>query len=204
MPMRWSPLGAKGRESRLGANITDGMIRGYDNGGGLARVREDAWESRREFKTQRGWIYQDLRKPDTNIEPYLGSGPQYSWNNKIATVYKSLHTGDKFLPVPGEYALSPGEVPRNGNVPGFYLEGDIVSVGANRQYTQQSVVTNPPPATNPVRPFSFGVPDVPARKKPSYKGIPDVPAKKQPSYKGVPDVARKQPSWGIPDRRMMP
>ena len=147
MNMRWAPLGAKGRESRLGANITDGMIRGYNNGGGLARVREDAWESGREFRTQRGWIYQDMRKPDTSIEPYLGSGPQYSWNNRRATVYKSLHTGDKFLPVPGEYALSPGEVPRNGSTPGFYLEGETVSVGANRQYTNPVVTT--PSTTKP-------------------------------------------------------
>jgi hypothetical protein len=135
MKMRWSPMGGKGREARFGANITDGMHRGYCDGGGLARVRDDAWESRRNFKTQRGWIYQDLRKPDTRIEPYLGSGPQYSWNNKLATVYKSLHTGDKFLPVPGEYALSPGELPRNGSTPGFYMAGDTVSVVSNRMYT---------------------------------------------------------------------
>lgn len=141
MNMRWSPLGAKGRESRLGANITDGMIKGFA-GGGLARVREDAWESQRDFKTQRGWIYQDLRKPDTRIEPYLGSGPQYSWNNKIATVYKALHTGDKFLPLPGEYALSPGEVPRNGSTPGFYMGGETVSVVSNRMYNANSEVTS--------------------------------------------------------------
>jgi hypothetical protein len=151
LDMRFDKLGGKDREVRMGANITDGMIRGFSNGGGLARVRDTNWEAGRHFRTQRGWIYQDMRKPDKRIEPYLGSsGPRYDWNNRLATVYKSLHTGDKFLPVPGEYALSPGELPRNGNTPGFYAEGDVVSLEGTSRPVQDGKVVDPnkpgPPA----------------------------------------------------------
>jgi hypothetical protein len=129
LDMRFDKLGGKDGEVRMGANISDGMIRAFSNGGGLARVRDTNWEAGRHFRTHRGWIYQDMRKPDKRIEPYLGkSGPRFDWNNRLATVYKSLHTGDKFLPLPGEYALSPGELPRNGNTPGFYVEGDTVTL----------------------------------------------------------------------------
>lgn len=156
MPMRYDYLGGKGREPRMGANITDGMKRGFTDGGGLARVYDTNWQSGRQFKTQRGWIYQDLRKPDKRIEPYLGaSGPQYDWSNKLATTYRSFHTGDRFLPAPGEYALSPGEIPRNGNTPGFYIEGDVVSLNQNRGVvTPLGTVLNPDAAGTRAQPMA--------------------------------------------------
>ena len=94
---------------------------------------------------------QDMRAPDTLHEPVMGSTPSYSYNNKIATNYESKRTGDKFLPLPGPYIPSPGEITRGGAYPhtrdlepGNAL-GSIVEslnamegiVGSNRQANQR-------------------------------------------------------------------
>ncbi|MBF9645471.1 hypothetical protein IAI43_12105, partial [Streptococcus pseudopneumoniae] len=55
----------------------------------------------RGFKTQHGLVYQDLRAPDTTLEPIMGSTGRYPWYNKIATIYEAKRTGDLFLPLPG-------------------------------------------------------------------------------------------------------
>lgn len=100
-----------------GSNVQDGSITSHDSFGGPARVYDTNWNSGRGFKTCHGWTYQDLRVPDRRFEPIMGSTGRYSWNNKIATVYEAKRTGDMFLPLPGEYKLAPGEVPRGGATP---------------------------------------------------------------------------------------
>ena len=74
------------------------------------------WNMGRGEQTAYGLIQQDLRAPDKLHEPTLGGIPQYQWRNKLATVYQAKRTGNKFLPLPGTYALSPGEMPRGGQV----------------------------------------------------------------------------------------
>lgn len=61
--------------------------------------------------------YQDLRAPDKLTQPLMGSTPDYSWHNKLATNYEAKRTGDKFLPLPGGYQPSPGELTRGGMYP---------------------------------------------------------------------------------------
>lgn len=58
-----------------------------------------------------------MREPDKRVEPILGSTPSYSYQNKLATVYEAKTRGEKFLPLPGGYIPSPGEVPRGGAFP---------------------------------------------------------------------------------------
>lgn len=58
-----------------------------------------------------------MREPDKRVEPILGSTPNYSYQNKLATVYEAKTRGEKFLPLPGGYIPSPGEVPRGGAFP---------------------------------------------------------------------------------------
>ena len=58
-----------------------------------------------------------MRAPDKLTTPIMGATPDYSWHNKIATNYESKHTGDKFLPLPGPYIPSPGEMTRGGAYP---------------------------------------------------------------------------------------
>lgn len=117
MPLRFDPYFAGKREIFLGSNVQNGTIASYDSGGGPSRTVDSNWGGRRRFKVSNGWIYQDLRAPDKLTEPLMGATPDYSWHNKLATVYESKHTGDKFLPLPHGYIPSPGELTRGGAYP---------------------------------------------------------------------------------------
>lgn len=79
-------------------------------------VLDSAWNMGRSENTDYGIIQQDLRAPDKLHEPIVGSIPQYQWRNKIATVYQAKRTGDRFLPLPGPYQVSQGEMVRGGQV----------------------------------------------------------------------------------------
>ena len=79
-------------------------------------VYDSAWNMGRSENTAYGMMQQDLRPPDKLHEPTLGSIPQYQFRNKIATVYEAKRTGNKFLPLPGRYAVAPGEMVRGGQV----------------------------------------------------------------------------------------
>lgn len=116
MPIRYDPVFSGKNEVRTGSNITDGMQVGYDGGGGAARVEDTNWGMRRDFQTGYGYMYQDLRPSDRTDEPILEDLPQYGWKNQVATIYNAYSTGDKFLPLPGGYALG-GSTARGGAYP---------------------------------------------------------------------------------------
>lgn len=101
----------------VGSNVQDGDKPSYTSDGYQARVMDSNWQSGRGFKTAHGWVIDDVRAEDRLHEPYLGSTPQYSWKNKIATIYNARRTGDLFLPLPGGYVPSPGEIMRGQVVP---------------------------------------------------------------------------------------
>jgi hypothetical protein len=115
MPLRFDPNNAHGAEPFHGSNVSDGFHTSFYDDGGPAHTIDSNWGGRRDFKTSHGWIYQDVRCPDKRVEPIVGSTPQYSWHNKIATTYNARRTGELFLPLPGEYRLAPGEIPRGGS-----------------------------------------------------------------------------------------
>lgn len=117
LPTRYEAWASGGNAPFLGSNVQDGQHIGYDNGGGPARLLDSNWSGQRSFKTRRGYYMQDLRPADKLVEPYVSSLGDYSWRNKVATTYDALRTGENFLPLPGQYRLAPGEVPRGGNVP---------------------------------------------------------------------------------------
>jgi hypothetical protein len=116
MPLRFDPYFAHQNEVFLGANIQNGQSISYVSGGGPARTIDSNWGGRRDFKTAHGTVYQDLRASDKLHEPRTGETPHYGWNNRIATTYQSLRTGDKFLPS-GGYAPGLFETPRGGQTP---------------------------------------------------------------------------------------
>jgi hypothetical protein len=117
LPLRFDPHFAGKNEIFLGANVSDGQKVGYCSGGGPARLLDSNWESARSFRKCEGWLIQDLRAPDDRVEPFVGSTFDYSWRNKIATVYEAKRTGENFLPLPGGYQLEPGEQARGGSGP---------------------------------------------------------------------------------------
>jgi hypothetical protein len=129
-------------EQRLGSNVQDGMLRGYDNSGSMARVIDENWDIQRKFKTSHGWRYQDIRAPDRTIEPYLGATPQYGWLNQVATIYNAKSTGNKFMPAPGGYAPAPGDVPRGGLIPRLNPLGDtsLITSSAKGSYQARNPV----------------------------------------------------------------
>ncbi len=103
MAMRYESAYSGRNASITGNNVQDGFSYSYSSGGGPARTVERGL-SNRGFRTATGWVYQDLRAPDTTLEPLMGSTGRYGWYNKIATIYEAKRTGDLFLPLPGPFA----------------------------------------------------------------------------------------------------
>lgn len=116
-PFKFDPEFSHNRESIHGSNVTDGQHTNYNSHGGPSTLIDTNWGGRRDFSTQRGWVFQDLRPEDRSIEPLLGELPQYSWRNRVATNYNAVRTGDKFLPLPHGYSLGPDDIARGGAYP---------------------------------------------------------------------------------------
>lgn len=102
MPIRYAPESTReGLGSSLSAQPTV-----YDSHWNMGRGEINAY----------GMMQQDLRVPDLLHEPTLGGLPQYTYRNQIATLYNAKRTGFNFLPLPGPYQVSPGEMVRGGQV----------------------------------------------------------------------------------------
>ena len=89
-----------------------------------------------------------MRAPDKLVTPYVGETPDYSWHNKLATVYEAKRTGNLFLPLPHGYIPSPGEMERGGAFPhirdyepGTQAPGSILptqeSINEFREYNER-------------------------------------------------------------------
>lgn len=114
MPVRFDPHFIN--SERLGMNVQNGTSSNIW-GSMFPQLVDEQWNVRTGFRTGLGWIHQDLRAPDKLHEPTLGSLPQYSWDNKIATNYNAMRTGNMFLPLPGQYGLGRDQTPRGGQIP---------------------------------------------------------------------------------------
>lgn len=120
LPVKFDPVFSGEQEPRVGTHLSDG-------GEYTARVVDSNWQSGRAFKTNHGWKWQDYRPPDNLTEPYVGSTFDFDWRNKIATTYEAKRPGSLFLPLPGGYAPSPGELTRGSSVRITAIEpGDLV------------------------------------------------------------------------------
>lgn len=141
LDIRYDPTFSGKNAPDYGSSVTDGQNKSFFTHGMGNRVMNGNWGGSRDFKVSNGWKYQDLRVPDRRMEPITGNIPSYMWNNQVATVYEARRTGENFLPVPGEYRLAVGEVPRGAQFPGpvdtIGDPGVIAAMGG------QSVVTNP-------------------------------------------------------------
>lgn len=133
------------KEPYFGSNVSNGQHVGYCSRGGPALLLDSNWNMGRGFKNRVGWYYQDLRAPDKRVEPLLGTAPEYSWHNRLATVYREKHSGDHFLPLPGPYVLSPGEAARGGRYPitTDIVGGEMPALGGQGQYGQKNTADIP-------------------------------------------------------------
>jgi hypothetical protein len=114
MKLRYDQIFSGKNEPRSGSNVQDGYSYSYASGGGPARTLDSNWVNKK-FKTNHGYIYQDMRAPDKTLTPVMGSTGRYDWYNRVANTYQAKITGDLFLPLPGGY--KPSGVPRGGQVP---------------------------------------------------------------------------------------
>jgi len=111
-------------------------------------VYDSSWNMGRSENTEYGLMQQDLRAPDKLHEPtQFGGNPNYTWNNKLATVYEAKVRGSKFLPLPGEYQLAPGEVPRGNQIVRTVATTDLYESNPlsppSNMYGRQQVVPAP-------------------------------------------------------------
>lgn len=117
MAMRWDKVFSPENLPERGSNVQDGHQASWQGGYGEARVVERAFPGGRGFKTNRGYVIEDITAADMMVEPFVSSLGDYTWRNKIATTYQALRTGKQFLPLPGGYQPHPGEIARGGNAP---------------------------------------------------------------------------------------
>lgn len=117
LPIRWDARFAGPMEPRQGSNISDGLFLGYSSHGPVARLLDTNWGLRTDFKYGNGWRFQDLKAPDRFAETTMGSTPDYSWHNKLATVVEAKNTGNKFMPLPGGFGPPQGSIPNGGAYP---------------------------------------------------------------------------------------
>lgn len=116
MPFKWDMNSSKLNEPRLGSNVQNGSQPSFQSRGLGAMTLDSNWGGRQTFMTLRGWTHQDISVPDKLVVPVDIAAPSYSWNNRVANVYKARTTGQNFLPLPGGFAPE-GGVPRGGAVP---------------------------------------------------------------------------------------
>lgn len=114
MAMRYDKNFSGASEQLHGSNVQDGFSYSFTSGGGPSRTIDSRLE-RKSFKTNHGWMYQDLRAPDKTLEPIMGSTGRYSWYNKLGTVYQAKVTGNSFLPLPGNYGTT--SITRGNQIP---------------------------------------------------------------------------------------
>lgn len=101
-------------QKETGSFVQDGLGSNYIFGGAPAIISKKIHSLSR--KTKYGWTHQDLRAPDKRYEPTMSQSFS-SFDNLQFKIYDAKRTGDMFLPIPGEYALPPGAVPRGGATP---------------------------------------------------------------------------------------
>lgn len=112
---RYSPWCSGDAEKYLGSNVQDGRWESFSSRGYNAMVESRALGYRQGFRTQQGWIHEDLRALPRKMEPIHQDMPQFSWKSQVASVQRAKTTGQQFLPLPGGYELY-GQ-PRGSQIP---------------------------------------------------------------------------------------
>lgn len=142
MMLRYDQVFSGKNEPSTGSNVQDGYSLSYSSGGGPARTIDGEWVNNN-FKTNHGWVYQDLRAPDKTLTEIMGSTGRYDWYNRVANTYQAKITGDMFLPLPN--GLQPSGVPRGGQVPRVIAVDEPVAPPLTNDNWDQTKKTNETP-----------------------------------------------------------
>jgi hypothetical protein len=106
-------------EPKFGSNVSDGMKLSYTSRGGPGRTFDNFFGGQRDFKTERGWQWTNLRPEDRADEAVVGETPQISWRMNVADIKNSRRTGNLFNFPKGQggFVNAPTGTPRGGLVP---------------------------------------------------------------------------------------
>lgn len=128
LPLRYDGELAK-NELMNGSSIADGQT--TNTTGGPARVYDTVWSSRQRQSIY-GTRFENKIADSRAVEPIVIGTPQYSFKNMVASIVEAKRTGDKFLPLPGEY--TPVNLIRGGAFPRVTdIAGDFIPAGAAGQ-----------------------------------------------------------------------
>lgn len=152
MPMRWDKVFSLENAPRMGSNVQDGQQVSWETGGGFPEVVSSSFQGGRQFRTNRGYRIENVTEADMMVEPFVSSLGDYTWRNKVATVYQALRTGEQFLPLPGGYQPDPGELMRGGNFPTVVA----VAGGTDPIGGENAVISRDMDMTNFVQPNIVG------------------------------------------------
>lgn len=120
LPNRYQKAFSGKNEVWSGSNISDGQWRGFTSGGRGAVTYQKALGNRHGFKTAVGYVIEDVVAADRSKMAKMVPLGQYSWEEEKAKIYKSKHTGEQFLPLPGGYEKT--EIPRGSQYPKIVAE----------------------------------------------------------------------------------
>lgn len=98
-----------------GSNVQDGRKSNYMTGGMNAKTFKSHMPYRPGYKTQQGWVHQDIVPVDRDRETLHAALPKYGWKSKVASVVRAKVSGQSFLPRPRGYTAVGS--PRGGLVP---------------------------------------------------------------------------------------
>lgn len=86
-----------------GTNIQDGRYENYMTGGMNAKTFKKHMPYRQGYKTQQGWVHQDIVATDRARETKQAALPQFGWKSQVASVMRAKVSGESFLPLPRGY-----------------------------------------------------------------------------------------------------
>lgn len=113
-PVRWDPTFYN--NYTLGSNIQDGDTRGYTDGGWEARIVEDSpWLRSHIGHQKQEWDVGSFINNDQETWTKGSLEPFSDFTFRVSRLYAAKMTGQMFLPLPGQFMLAPGQIPRGGN-----------------------------------------------------------------------------------------
>lgn len=115
MPFAYQKTFSPVNDVYRGSNVQDGQWYSFSDGGYNAQVKKRKLNKNGSFKSDVGWIHQDIVPTDRNTEPMLLDQPQQGFKTQVAEILQ--RQGDMFPSLPGGYGPQPGTTLRGNQTP---------------------------------------------------------------------------------------
>lgn len=103
MPNRYEKAFSGKNEVWSGSNVSDGQYKGFTSGGRGALTIDQPLPARETFKTNVGWVIENVVPVDRSRVVQTVPLGQYDWESQKARIYKAKAVGEQFLPLPMGY-----------------------------------------------------------------------------------------------------